>query len=267
MKVNEHTAILTPRVVLVPYEARHVAKYHRWMSDTEIQAATASEPLSLEEEYENQESWRQAQDKLTFILCRPVTQRGAIDGRVTAGEVDGEEAMLGDVNFFLYPYDGDEDGDEERKEEQGQRQRQRDLIGEVDVMVAEGEWRGKGVGFAAVTALMNYLYRHLDGILEEHVRGNGPAQGGPSTSSSRPRLRSLVAKIKEGNRKSIALFGRVGFVQRGGVNYFGELEMVLDDFEGFMSRVLEEREKGEGDEGSWGRELAGEYQEVVYSRM
>ncbi|KAL2760477.1 hypothetical protein ACRALDRAFT_1059726 [Sodiomyces alcalophilus JCM 7366] len=129
-------------------------------------------------------------------------------------------------------------------------------------MVAEDDWRGKGVGFAAVTALMTYLHRHLDEVLEEHVRGSGGRGGGGArTSPSRGRLRSLVAKIKEGNGKSVTLFRKVGFVQRGGVNYFGELEMVLDDFEGFMSRVLE------GGEGSWGRELAETYREVIYSRI
>jgi hypothetical protein len=36
-----------------------------------MQEATASERLTLEEEYENQESWRASHDKLTFIICEP----------------------------------------------------------------------------------------------------------------------------------------------------------------------------------------------------
>lgn len=189
-----------------------------------------------------------------------------MEGRVIAGEVDREEAMLGDVNFFLYPYHGDTDDDDADGGEH-QEEKEGDWIGEVDVMVAEDDWRGKGVGFAAVTALMTYLHRHLDEILEEHARGSsGSPEGGPRACPSRRRLRSLVAKIKEGNGKSVTLFRKVGFVQRGGVNYFGELEMVLDDFDGFMSRICQGAEKGERDERSWGRELAETYREVIYSR-
>ncbi|KPI85819.1 hypothetical protein ABL78_5123 [Leptomonas seymouri] len=42
------------------------------MCDPALLAATESEPLSLEEEYENQHSWLQSTDKLTFILLVPV---------------------------------------------------------------------------------------------------------------------------------------------------------------------------------------------------
>ncbi|KAM0278140.1 hypothetical protein ACHAQH_005338 [Verticillium albo-atrum] len=230
MRLNEKTAISTPRVTLVPYEARHVAKYHRWMSDPDIQAATASEPLSLEEEYENQASWRTADDKLTFIICRPLT--GEVPEEVVAGMADDEEAMVGDVNFFLYPYDDDDDAGEA------------DFVGEIDVMVAEKGDRGRGVGFGAVTAMMEYVFRHVEGILGEHVPGK-----------EAPRLRGLMAKIQAGNEKSIALFKRVGFTQKGGVNYFGEMKMVLDGFE----------ERMRSGELGWRPEVEETYRELGYS--
>lgn len=36
MKVNENTKIVGKKVILVPYEAHHVPKYHTWMQDDEI---------------------------------------------------------------------------------------------------------------------------------------------------------------------------------------------------------------------------------------
>ncbi|KAH6689006.1 N-acetyltransferase [Plectosphaerella plurivora] len=234
MRVNENTAIASSRVTLVPYEARHVEKYHRWMSDPDIQEATASEPMTLQEEYENQASWRSSHDKLTFIICEPLTTNAET---VSAGDVDAEERMIGDVNFFLYPYNNDEDEVVTRNE----------YVGEIDVMVADAGHRGKGVGFGAVTALMEYVHRNVDMILAEFSAGGDQAEEG------KPVLRGLMAKINESNEKSVALFKRVGFVQKGSVNYFGELEMVLDGFSQAM----------EGGKLAWRGEA---YREVRYER-
>ena len=68
MKINEKTVIYGSRVILVPYEKEHVEKYHGWMQSEEILQATASEPLTIENEYKMQESWREDEDKLTFII-------------------------------------------------------------------------------------------------------------------------------------------------------------------------------------------------------
>lgn len=64
MKVNQNLTITGERVQLVPYRREHVAKYHAWMKDPAIQEATASEPLTLDEEYEMQQSWAQDEDKV-----------------------------------------------------------------------------------------------------------------------------------------------------------------------------------------------------------
>lgn len=47
------------KVILVPYMAEHVPKYHEWMREPALLQATGSEPLSLDEEYQMQLSWNQ----------------------------------------------------------------------------------------------------------------------------------------------------------------------------------------------------------------
>lgn len=54
MRINEATALVNEKVVLRPYRRSHVVKYHEWMADEAIRQATASEILTLEQEYEMQ---------------------------------------------------------------------------------------------------------------------------------------------------------------------------------------------------------------------
>ncbi|KOS17056.1 N-acetyltransferase 9-like protein [Escovopsis weberi] len=245
MKVNEGIAIQTDAVLLVPYEARHVPRYHSWMQDPDIREATASEALTLQEEFENQQSWRRAHDKLTFILCRPPPPPSTPLSRAVAGQHDAEGSMIGDVNFFLYPHDEEPEpdrehgnGDEARNGENGET-RQILVRGEVDIMVAETDARGRGVGSAAVRALLAFVARHTGALLEEYAAGErarwvpesssrsqAQSQGGGADAAGM-RLVGLMVKIKESNASSIRLFGALGFVQDGGVDYFGEVKMVL----------------------------------------
>lgn len=68
MRLNANTILEGEGVVLVPYRREHVVLYHTWMQDPVLQEATASEPLTLEQEYEMQASWARDEDKLTFIV-------------------------------------------------------------------------------------------------------------------------------------------------------------------------------------------------------
>ena len=153
--------------------------------------------MSLDEEYENQQSWRTSSDKLTFIVCAP-TQEAPIK----AGTADADALMRGDINFFLYPFESDED----EPADAGW------VTGEVDVMIASPSHRGQGLGRAAVCALLVYIRKHIDGILAEY---------------GAKELKGLMVKIKEGNKGSRALFEKLGFVQKGEVNYFGEIMMTI----------------------------------------
>ncbi|KAF4589636.1 putative METHIONYL-TRNA SYNTHETASE, mitochondrial [Ophiocordyceps camponoti-floridani] len=206
MKLNENTstsspstemnransiAISTPNVLLIPYQAHHVPTYHTWMQDPRILAATASEPLTLQQEYENQISWRCASDKLTFIIC----------------EADGE--LRGDVNLFLQAESVDFfSGGEE------------DVITvEVDVMIAAEGHRRKGLGRAAVQTVLTYLLRHQDDLLNEYLHDDN---GGNTR-----RIAGLKAKIGDDNVGSKALFYALGFRRAAGPDYFGEVTFVM----------------------------------------
>lgn len=188
-----------------------------------IQEATASEPLSLEEEYENQESWRASHDKLTFILCQPAA--AGEQNLVHAGQVDTQDRMIGDINFFLYPSEDDDAPDG-------------DCVGEVDIMIAGQGDRGKGLGKAAVSTFLHYIWRNRDAILGEYQSGETSLVKEVGDGAGF-RLEVLMAKIKADNVGSIALFKGLGFEQEGDVNYFGEIKMVLKNFDG-----LEEAPEG-----------------------
>ncbi|KAA8575267.1 hypothetical protein EYC84_004451 [Monilinia fructicola] len=195
MLINEHTAISTNKVLLVPYEDSHVIPYHEWMKDEEIQQATASEPLTLDEEYAMQRSWRTDHDKLTFIICTTdADEKKLASEAVRRGVSDCPEKMIGDINLFLAEADEDDEG----------------CIGEVEIMIAEAGARGKGLGRSAVLAFMEYLRRHLEGILAEYRAG---LEGGKK--EGKMKLLQLRVKIGGKNLPSIALFESVGFVKVG----------------------------------------------------
>ncbi|KAK3251906.1 hypothetical protein CYMTET_38772 [Cymbomonas tetramitiformis] len=128
MRLNEHTVITGKSVILTPYVSEHVEQYHKWMQDPFLQEMTASEPLSIEEEYDNQKSWREDDEKLTFII------------------LDREsESMIGDVNLFITE---NEDSAEVWN-------------GEVEIMIAEESARRKGVATEAIRLFMHYVCEHL----------------------------------------------------------------------------------------------------------
>ncbi|KAK7965981.1 uncharacterized protein PG986_000258 [Apiospora aurea] len=230
MKYNESIAVSTSRVLLVPYDAHHVPQYHTWMEDEAIREATASDRLTLQEEYENQVSWRTSADKLTFVLCRPLEPssprvKATVAGdAVWAGQDDVPERMLGDINMFLTPWDDDDDGAEAIVVADADAAGVEFVRAEVDVMIAGAADRGRGLGKAAVGALLEFVSRNREGILREYATTTQQQQ---HSSNKRPEICEFVVRIKASNVGSIALFKGFGFRQRGEVNYFGEIEMVL----------------------------------------
>ncbi|KRY47244.1 NADPH--cytochrome P450 reductase [Trichinella britovi] len=173
MRLNGRTSVSGRLVVLVPYGKAHVARYHQWMQCDILRAQTGSEQLSLEDEYKMQKSWQEDEDKLTFIVvAKQLWQESRFDD---------VGAMVGDVNLFFTP---------------DQRS------AEVEVMIAEPAWRGRGLGKEAVKMMLVYAFQQL------HVE-------------------RFVAKIRSDNEPSLALFQSLQFEQFCRVDVFQELHMEL----------------------------------------
>ncbi|CAH1104351.1 unnamed protein product [Psylliodes chrysocephalus] len=128
MIINKDTTITGQRVILIPYKKDHVLKYHEWMKSESLQQLTASEPLTLEQEYEMQKSWLMDENKLTFII---------LDKEKFAETNNEIESMIGDTNLFF--------GNADDR-----------LCAEAEIMIAE-EWaRRRKCGWEAMLLMMLY---------------------------------------------------------------------------------------------------------------
>jgi len=159
------------------------------MQSEDLQTLTASEPLTLEEEYAMQESWRRDEDKLTFIILAredPPTR-----DLLTPEDISCLQ-MIGDVNLFIKEGEpGNEEGQIYAPKE-----------GEVEIMIAESAYRCKGLAHAALSAFLRY-----------------------AVTCVLPADLVLVTRISVTNTPSIGLFKKLGFEQTKAPNYFNEIEM------------------------------------------
>ncbi|KAK5173689.1 uncharacterized protein LTR77_002370 [Saxophila tyrrhenica] len=225
MKLNARTALSTPTTLLVPYTPLHVPTYHEWMQSPDLRLATASDPLTLSEEYAMQRSWRLDPDKLTFIICLPLPHPLRLPGdegeeTIKAGQYDDLERMVGDVNLFIYPLDLDED--------ESAAPPTSSVVGEIELMIASPLHRRKGYGRGALLAFISYVLAHWAEIAREYAGGTSTATATSSSDDAEPlRLDHLRVRINETNVGSIKLFEELGFtaVNEGKANYFGEVEL------------------------------------------
>ncbi|CAJ1080035.1 N-acetyltransferase 9 [Xyrichtys novacula] len=187
MKINENTLLDGNKVVLVPYTEEHVPRYHEWMKSPELQQLTASEPLTLEQEYDMARSWREDDDKCTFIILDK--QRWA-DSRV-----EEEQCMVGDVNIFLTdPTDPS--------------------LAELEIMIAEPSYRGKGIGKEVTCMMMSYGVTKLG-------------------------VKKFQVKIGLDNEISIAMFKKLHFQEVSVCKVFKEVTLELTVDESVRKRLLE----------------------------
>ncbi|KAI8067521.1 GNAT domain-containing protein [Gongronella butleri] len=138
MKQNENLILVGKKAILVPYKPCHVERYHEWMTSPFLQEMTASEPLTLEEEYEMQRSWHVDDNKCTFIVLAWNDDAPAFDKTWTGDDVRKHARMIGDVNIFLNDPDDDT------------------TFGEIEIMIAEEKYRRHGFGLEALQLMMAY---------------------------------------------------------------------------------------------------------------
>ncbi|XP_041364872.1 N-acetyltransferase 9-like protein isoform X2 [Gigantopelta aegis] len=184
MKVNKDSFVLGSKVLLVPYKRHHVLKYHKWMQSEELQTLTASEPLSLEEEYDMQKKWQEDEDKCTFIVLDLLKYKNG-QKKQEDNEID---SMIGDVNLFLNDVSNRKNA-------------------EIEIMIAEETYRGKGLGKEALLSMMRYGVEvlHLDRI---------------------------TAKIGYDNKPSICMFMKLGFTEVSRSDIFQEVTLELNIMDG-----------------------------------
>lgn len=151
MKVNWTTQLIGTKVILVPYQGQHVPKYHEWMKNPHLQELTGSEPLTLDEEFAMQKTWRDSEDKCTFIILQ----------KDLGGLEDEIKSMIGDTNLFLST---DEDDPNLIK-------------AEAEIMIAEVSARGQKLGWEALTFMLRYGMDQLKvGVFEAKIKmGNEPS--------------------------------------------------------------------------------------------
>lgn len=198
----------------------------------DLQQATASEPLTIEEEYAMQRSWRTDHDKLTFIICAPLDNDIATASRkVVAGKDDAAERMIGDVNLFLVEAEDDDDDDDDDHETKDSDAAAL-VVGELEIMIARKDLQRRGYGRSTLLVFIDYILRNLQGILDECAAGN------VSSTGNKPQLDNLRVRIGSQNSGSLKLFEGLGFRRvTEQPNYFGELELRLDVNTGTATQI------------------------------
>ncbi|KAM0793204.1 hypothetical protein ACM66B_000674 [Microbotryomycetes sp. NB124-2] len=222
MRINESTVLVNDKVVLVPYRRHHVSKYHGWMQDASVLESTASERLTLEQEYEMQASWRIDSDsatptfatwlvftiglliqidetpELTFIILRR-DDDVSVDDEDFVAKHDDDQHMVGDVNVFISSED-DEDHDERQGDDASTSKDQRRA--EVEIMIASPSDRRHGYATSTLQLFLAYVSKTL------------------SLSPDR-----FFARIGASNEGSIRLFEKLGFKKGKFVQVFDEQQM------------------------------------------
>jgi RimJ/RimL family protein N-acetyltransferase len=202
------------------------------MKDPFLLEMTGSEPLSLQDEVEMQQSWRDDEFKCTFIVLAKETctflEAATTTTTNTTTNTHGEDpefcqrnvhAMVGDVNLFFSEVEQEEQEGDELQVEAEETKKPQQLQAELDIMIAEQDYRGKGLGKEASCLMMLYAIKAKN-------------------------VRRFFCKIKETNHASLTLFqNKLGFQQCAYAPCFQEYEYELRNKQhssSFMSQKLQQ---------------------------
>ncbi|KAL7509538.1 hypothetical protein ACHAWX_000763 [Stephanocyclus meneghinianus] len=229
MRTNYEIGLSGCKCILVPYRPEHLPNYHEWMKDPFLLDATASEPLTMEQEVEMQQSWREDERKCTFIILARdlLNSNNTCDGSTqleippppSDEHVDETcfypklvkqtlHAMIGDINLFL--------SEEESFEEVAEYFQESNIMSldrleskkpptfhkaELDLMIAKPSHRHKGIGAELALMMMHF-------------------------GASVLKIRHFFVKIKDTNTASLRLFrDKLGFSQCAYAECFREYEL------------------------------------------
>jgi len=239
MKKNYSTCILGSKIILVPYRPEHIPTYHKWMQSPFLLQMTASEPLSIEEEIKMQEEWYNDDNKCTFIVLVKYTccsnsvicqdfiksvmedkQKGSSDHHDGSDNCEESkfdfinetlDAMIGDVNLFLSEIDMNDDDDDDGGDgdsthnletKSNTNNNEGGIQAELDIMIAEENYRRQGMGKEATLLMMIYGAQNLN-------------------------IRRFIVKINEDNDASMQMFKTLGFRVCNYAECFREYELEL----------------------------------------
>jgi RimJ/RimL family protein N-acetyltransferase len=123
--------------------------------------------LSLEEEVKMQQTWKEDDDKCTFILLSKdkcnllLDKHGGGKNSLPSTFIQSTlHSMIGDVNLFLSEEDSEDEGDDINYDSVNKKVKRKQA--ELDIMVAESDQRRKGIGKEAVCMMMLYGAQYLN---------------------------------------------------------------------------------------------------------
>ncbi|KAK8790032.1 hypothetical protein WA158_006812 [Blastocystis sp. Blastoise] len=157
-------------IELINFERSHCELYSEWLKDDYILEMTDTDGMTLEDIILSQESYAEEEDKITVLLS--VNKEGSAN----------EKVLIGDCNLFIDYVD--EEGD----------------VGELNVMVAEKDYRRKGYAIKAVALMIMWAHKNCN-------------------------LNEFMAKIKLSNEASYNMFKKLGFTTKTVSKAFKEYEL------------------------------------------